>query len=593
GGKGGGTSGAAGGAAYDDAMDPVLPGSGGGGARLAAAVGGAGGGVVILRASSMTINGLIIADGGGGGNSAGAGGGGAGGAINLRADYFDGAGIVTSSGGYGGYGTGSGGGGGGGLISVRVDVSGSACDLIYNVRGGTTAATAGVDGVVSTTNTLAGPENLLAANPTTDSLDWSWSLSLGAKDYRLFSSTGTSGQSPMSPALGIDNHYTTSGLLPNTTAAFYVRTSGCGAFADSAVYESATLAAAPAAAAQTWQEVNATSMTVSWAANGNPVDMTTYTVVLTTGVTYPNTYAGNVSASTLPAGSDLSLTLAGLYNNTTYHLFVSAVNHAGIETAYVELASASTLAKPPQALESAFLHVFYTSATLAWAARPAAPPEASSNTCEGYVLEGSSTNFSALLPGGDIISSVTYQVRASTLTLPGLDLGNTYYFRVGALNHNGRPAYADLPRLNFQIMASSEGLSLGSLDALLHTSTVSISSIVVTNVGNLPVTLGVWGTLATPLGSPWTLGTSPGLERVLLQGIWNSEPPPPPGAFVTPITASTVTSGGAGGNYAGDQAGASVPPGESRTLWFRFWRPTSTVSMSKERIEVGVRALYP
>ncbi|MEK7384003.1 MAG: fibronectin type III domain-containing protein, partial [Elusimicrobiota bacterium] len=105
-----------------------------------------------------------------------------------------------------------------------------------------------------------------------------------------------------------------------------------------------TLANIPASAASTFTAVNTNSMSVAWSANGNPVDVTTYTVVLSTGVSYPNSYSGNVSLSTAPVGAFPMATVSGLVGNTTYFLFVNAVNLNGIPTAYTALGSTATLA---------------------------------------------------------------------------------------------------------------------------------------------------------------------------------------------------------------------------------------------------------
>ncbi|MFA6003758.1 MAG: hypothetical protein WC881_06790, partial [Elusimicrobiota bacterium] len=257
----------------------------------------------------------------------------------------------------------------------------------------------------------------------------------------------------------------------------------------------------------------------------------------------------------------------------------------GNASAYGSSQELATLAVTPSTRTPAFLQVALTSATLAWYALPPAP---SSRSAQGYVLEASTAaDFT-----GAIFSSATAAMAQSTLTVSELDLSNTYYFRIGSLNHASAINRLDMGKLNLQIVISSSGLSLGAMDAKLYTSTVSVSSIVVTNVGNIPVSLLVWGSTATSPYSPWMLGESPGIETVLLQGLWNSDMPAP-SEFFTPITGSARISEGPAGDYAGNQDGESVVPGESVTMWFKFWRPTSTESDRKEKLRVDYRAVYP
>jgi hypothetical protein len=121
--------------------------------------------------------------------------------------------------------------------------------------------------------------------------------------------------------------------------------------------------------------------------------------------------------------------------------------------------------------------------------------------------------------------------------------------------------------------------------------TVSTSSFVVYNAGDLAATYVVDADTNTP-GSPWTLGVAPGDDVVALQGLWNSGPPAPPhAAFSTPITSHSRVSDGSA--YAGDQTGVTVPPGQSRTLWFRLRIPTSTSSNAGEQLRVSVSPIYP
>ena len=76
--------------------------------------------------------------------------------------------------------------------------------------------------------------------------------------------------------------------------------------------------------------------------------------------------------------------------------------------------------------------------TVSWVPSPLSPPDASSKTAEGYLLQASTAaDFS-----GTLFSSGTPNAALSTLSVTGLAGYTTYYLRVGALNWNGVPTYA-------------------------------------------------------------------------------------------------------------------------------------------------------
>ncbi len=604
GGTGVGAPGGGGGGTYGSQTAPVNMGSGGGGAGNTG-TGGSGGGVVIIDAAVMSLDGVIISSGNmgmsvAGGNRAG-GGGGSGGGVFISAAQFSGSGSIDASGGGGGLdgGVSPGGGGGGGRVSVVVSESGTTCGLNVVVAGGASGggtAAAGNAGTFNDGSLLGAAQGFSGAPASATSVDWTWTLATGATDYQIFSSTG----GPMSPPLGAAASYTTTGLAVNTTASFYVQARACGAnVADSAADAVSTLATLPAAAATPYPDVGMSSASVSWTDNGNPVDVTTYTVVLTTEAAFPNAHSGNVTLSTLPAGAELTARLAGLYPNSTYYLFVAAVNHAGLLTSYANLGGegSATLALPPSylgSLSATYPSVQAATVAVSWGTLPASPPDVASATCAGYLLEISSTNFGQLSPGGVVVSSVTPSPLTDTLVVAYPDASvTTNYYRVSSLNWSSRPTVLQLGKLNFQISQSSPGVQLGSIDMNATPSLVAASSIVVTNAGDLPATFVLAANMATLPSSPWTVADFVGIDSVTVQGLWNTGPPAPPeGAFTTFLTPAPRASQ-AGGNYAGDQDGVAVPPGQSRTLWFRVQIPSSTSSNAEEVIGVDVQPVRP
>jgi hypothetical protein len=588
GGSGVGAPGGAGGGTYGSASSPIPMGPGGGGSGNTNA-GGAGGGVVIIDAAQMMLDGVIVSSGLAGGSTTGgnpaAGGGGSGGGVSITAGTFSGTGAIDVRGGDGGSDStgGNGGGGGGGRAAVNVTGGGTTCGLSVSLAGGAAGgagATGGGDGSFFDGSLIAAPADLAGSPQSATSIAWTWSLTPGATDYQLFASTG----GPMSPPLGAAASYTTADLAVNTTASVYVQARACAAnLADSAAEPVSTLAMIPASDDPSFRAVATGALGVAWGANGNPAGVTTFTVVLSTDAAYPNAHEGTVTLSTFMAGP-LGATASGLAPNTTYHLFVAAVNHAGLSTAFASLGATATLTSVPTALASSFLSVYTGSATVAWAALASG---------QGYKLEVSSTNFGVLSPGGLVVSSQTFAVAASTLAVgfPDVD-ASTNYYRVSGLNWNGAVGPPlDLGKLNMQLDPSVLLLDLGAVDMTVDVATVSVSSFVVYNRGDIAATYLVEADTNTA-GSPWTLAESPGLEAAVLQGLWNSGPPAPPhSAFSTVITSHPRASNGA--VYAGDQDAVLVPPGQSRTLWFRFRIPTSTVENGPQQLRVTVTPVKP
>jgi hypothetical protein len=145
-------------------------------------------------------------------------------------------------------------------------------------------------------------------------------------------------------------------LSPNTTYFFQAKArngaGGVPGIETAYVFlgSTATLAAVPAPAPAAFDSVTTSGLSVSWLANGNPLSITTYTVILSTGAAYPNSYAGNTPLlSTKPTGGVPTAAFAGLAANTTYYAFVSAENWIGVRTAYALVGSTATGALPPLA----------------------------------------------------------------------------------------------------------------------------------------------------------------------------------------------------------------------------------------------------
>ncbi|NNN06218.1 MAG: hypothetical protein HKL90_09995 [Elusimicrobia bacterium] len=291
-----------------------------------------------------------------------------------------------------------------------------------------------------------------------------------------------------------------------------------------------------------------------------------------------------IATSGVTAGTAQGAFITGLNANTTYYFYLWSQDPGLLWSPLSNGATTVTLASPINAATGAPISITASSVTVSWTALPATPQ---SSACEGYELDVSTTNFGS----GTVYTSTTSNGVAFALAVAGLNTGTTMYFRVATLNWSGAPDYVYLSSANIQISPSIATLIMG-LDANVQFSTVSVSSFVVTNAGNLPLTLVVSGSTITA-GSPWVLSVSSAVEAPVLQGEFNATQPVST-SFATAITSAPVVSGALGGNYAGGQSGKALAPGASATMWFKFWAPTSTVAVNiPEVLQVVYRAVYP
>lgn len=178
-------------------------------------------------------------------------------------------------------------------------------------------------------------------------LSANWSLSTGATGYTLVASTMS-----VSPPVDIADSSSTvgqgstqavvDGLTPNTTYFLFVRAHGNNGNSPYAAFTAtATQPSQPLSAPSTFTDVNESSFTVSWLANGNPLAMTTYTIVASTAADF-NAGASSVTLSTVPAwGPSATLTLLSPY--TLYYVGVRALGQGTGITTMTVLGSTQTL----------------------------------------------------------------------------------------------------------------------------------------------------------------------------------------------------------------------------------------------------------
>ena len=137
----------------------------------------------------------------------------------------------------------------------------------------------------------------------------------------------------------------------------------------------------------------------------------------------PTTFVTELGTTVAP-GAVQSYALTGLLPNTTYftRIYLADARKYFAETSAPS--GESTLARVPPA--PYFSGVFPTSVTISWTIP--------SGAAEGYVVNGSSTDFGALAPGGVVSTSQTSAGLSVTLTLAGLNPNTSYYFKLGSLN---------------------------------------------------------------------------------------------------------------------------------------------------------------
>ena len=172
--------------------------------------------------------------------------------------------------------------------------------------------------------------------------------------------------------------------------------------------------------------------------------------------------------------------------------------------------STPTLATPVTNLD--FGGIWVTSITVTWKALPTAAQAGSSSSAQGYLLQAVADNpdFTAALAG----SSATNNVSLSTLTIPNLGGGTTYYFRVGSRNWAGVYNYSvvvsTLLPIQFGVVLSTHALTIPGLMNMNYELVIT-TSIIITNTGNVAETFWLRATTTT-LNSPWKIGAAQGLD---------------------------------------------------------------------------------
>lgn len=296
----------------------------------------------------------------------------------------------------------------------------------------------------------------------------------------------------------------------------------------------------------------------------------------------------------VPPGTVDSTSTKALVANTTWYGHLWALDSDGNLSFASPRSTFTTLARKVTLVASPYFDVGDTSITIAWAALRHSPPDASSMSARGFVLEASSTNFGALSPGGVVFSSVTRDVFVSTLAVGAaspLLYCTTYYFRVGTLNWVDATNYAVIaPRPTYDddsVTMSVHAIDIGQVD--MATVLVIPTGIDVENQGRCPATYHIKAGTITA-GSPWVINASGGFDQYTLSAGFNATQPAE-GAFAAEdlltdsAAASTPTKFGIG------QDGYRVPRGEFRKLWLRLEMPSITSTEADQDVRVTIIAV--
>ncbi len=180
--------------------------------------------------------------------------------------------------------------------------------------------------------------------------------------------------------------------------------------------------------------------------------------------------------------------------------------------------------------------------------------------------------------------------------LTGLISGGTTYLRIWTLDDADLYSPLSIGATNWAMNAlyslsqSGTEILLGSLTA--GTTVVHSSSITVTNIGNIDTTYQV--SLTTPATWVPTISGA-GADQFRLTGVFKNTLPVSSDFSVSDdvITGSTVTATAntfAVNTDGSTVKGISVPPGESRGLWFRIEMPPASSTEAEQTIRINVTA---
>lgn len=269
------------------------------------------------------------------------------------------------------------------------------------------------------------PTGVAAVQNGLGTIDVSWTApSTGGSpitSYSVRTSPAISG-TPRTVSSGTATSFT--GLSAGTAYSFYVTATNVAGSGGESGGASAVALGVPQAPTIGAVTAGNSQLTVSWTANsndgGSPV--TAWKVYAYSGATLVSTTP--ISSATAVSGSVLSLS-----NGTAYTLKVAAVNALGDGVQSAASVAATPYTVPGAPVTSTVTSNADGSISLAWSA----PASNGGSPVTGYRVTVSSGGSGGPWP----TASTQYASTATTATLSGLTLGNTYTFTVTAFNAAG------------------------------------------------------------------------------------------------------------------------------------------------------------
>jgi fibronectin type 3 domain-containing protein len=263
------------------------------------------------------------------------------------------------------------------------------------------------------------PTNVTASAQSSSSIRVSWNSVLGAASYNVYRSSSESGiYTRVGSPSGIS--YTDSGLSPNTTYYYYVRSQNSVGESDFSSYASATTSSssgsgsAPTGVTATAQ--SSSSIMVSWYSVSGAASYNVYRSASWSGTYSP-------VATSLTGTSYIN---SGLSPNTTWYYQVKAQNSAGVESNFSSYASATTSSSSGSG-----------TAPSAPTGVTATAQSSSSIMVSWYSVSGAASYnvYRSTSPSG--IYPLVGSPSGTSYTDTGLSPNTTYYYQVKAQNSAG------------------------------------------------------------------------------------------------------------------------------------------------------------
>jgi fibronectin type 3 domain-containing protein len=256
----------------------------------------------------------------------------------------------------------------------------------------------------------ATPTGLIANLAGTNSIALKWNASAGAINYSIYQGLSSGAEAAAAVVAGVTNpSYTISGLIPGRAYFFKVAAVNAGGPSPTSNEASATLLAAPPTGLTA--TAGSGEINLMWAASAGASSYRIYQ-----GATH-----GGESATPIATGiTGTSFAVSNLNPGQTYFFDVVAVDSAGNSVASSE-ATATMLATIPTGLTALGMS---GAVKLGWSASTGAKSYA--------IFEGASAG----AEGATAVSTVT----GTSTVISGLTSGQTYYFKVAAVDAGGNSA---------------------------------------------------------------------------------------------------------------------------------------------------------